>query len=126
MHYDLETMGKYFTAVDENSGIYMRNGVFYATVDLAGKKSLQPVGIANGKAEGLSESLSEEQKQLFEKFMGAMKKMEEGEKLSIEEAQKKFMELIQDPEKLAELKEEKTEEEKGAEPPADKKTHGSK
>lgn len=106
MHYDLETMGKNFTAVDENAGIYMRDGAFYATVDLGGKKSLQPVGIAGGKAEGLSESLSGEQKELFEKMMERMKELKEKEGLSDEAAQQKLMELVKDPEKLAEMKKE--------------------
>jgi hypothetical protein len=106
MHYDLETMGKHFTAVDESAGIYVRDGVFYASVDLAGKKSLQPVGISNGTAEGLSESLSDEQKELFGKLMDTMKKMKEDGKLSDEDAQKKLMDLVKNPEEVEKLKDE--------------------
>lgn len=105
MHYDLNSMKNSFTAVNEAAGIYERNGVFYATRDVNGQTLLQPVGIHAGRANGLSDDLSAEQKAYFDQLWEAMKKMEKQEELSRDDAKAKLMETVKDPTKLKEFME---------------------
>lgn len=100
MHYDLNSMKDRFKAVNEAAGIYERDGVFYATRDVNGQTLLQPVGIHAGRANGLSDDLSDEQKAYFDQLWEAMKKMQDVEGLQPEVAKAKLMETVREPDKL--------------------------
>lgn len=78
MHYDLNSMKEKFEAVNEETGIYKKDGVLYAKKDLGGSPVLQPIGIQKTKdgeyeAVGLSTDLPEEQAQALKKILTALK-----------------------------------------------------
>lgn len=86
MRYDYKSMGKYFKTVDEKSGIFMKDGVFFFKEKLGDHDSLQPVGVSldsNGSLKffGLSSGeLGEEEKRFFDRLSELIKKMGTGER----------------------------------------------
>lgn len=92
MHYDLNSMKEKFEAVNEETGIYKKDGVLYAKKDLGGSPVLQPIGIQKTKdgeyeAVGLSTDLPEEQAQALKKILTALKKTEGDLKKALEKVE---------------------------------------
>lgn len=87
MRYHYKSMGKYFKTVDEKSGIFMKDGVFFFKEKLGDDDSLQPVGVSLDSTSGSlkffglsSGELGEEEKRFFDRLSELIKKMGTGER----------------------------------------------
>jgi hypothetical protein len=98
MRYDLASMGKHFKAVDEKSGIFMKDGVFFIKEKLGDHDVLQPVGITETKEGKLkvfglsSGSLNDDQAKFFERVQKLVENREPNQKP--EDALKTIMEKL--------------------------------
>lgn len=94
MHYDLSSMKDKFEVVNEEAGIYKKDGVLYAKKDLGDSTVLQPIGIQKNaedkyEAVGTSTDLPKEQSDALEGILAALKETEGDLEKAIEQVKEK-------------------------------------